>query len=139
MNKDAGQGLVEFAIVLPVLVLVVLALFDLGRGVIAYSELANASRVGARVAIVNQSTSTSCVGPDTTARCAAADAAVTIGLSPSDVDLDVSSSDCPVPSACTATVQVTHTFELVTPIISAIVSEILSSASTTMSLERNYP
>ena len=44
----------EFALVLPVFVLVLVSLFDLGRGVFAYNTLTNAAREGARLAIVNQ-------------------------------------------------------------------------------------
>ena len=39
-----GQSLVEFALVLPVFVLVLVSLFDLGRGVFAYNTLTNAAR-----------------------------------------------------------------------------------------------
>jgi Flp pilus assembly protein TadG len=49
-----GQGLVEFALVLPVFILVLVALFDLGRGVFAFNTITNAAREGARLAIVNQ-------------------------------------------------------------------------------------
>jgi len=57
-RPSAGQGLVEFALVLPIFVLVVVALFDLGRAVFAYNTLTNAAREGARLAIVNQDIAT---------------------------------------------------------------------------------
>jgi hypothetical protein len=50
-----GQGLVEFALVFPVFIVLVFALFDVGRAVFAYNELTNAAREGARLAMVNQS------------------------------------------------------------------------------------
>jgi hypothetical protein len=53
-ERSAGQSMAEFALVLPVFVLVLVALFDLGRGVFAYNTLTNAAREGARLAIVNQ-------------------------------------------------------------------------------------
>lgn len=49
-----GQGLVEFALVLPIFVFLLVALFDMGRAVFAFNTLTNAAREGARVAIVNQ-------------------------------------------------------------------------------------
>jgi Flp pilus assembly protein TadG len=49
-----GQGLVEFALVAPIFLLILLAIFDLGRGIFAYTSLTNAAREGARLAIVNQ-------------------------------------------------------------------------------------
>lgn len=53
-RRSAGQSLVEFSLVLPVFILTLVALFDLGRGVFAYNTLTNAAREGARLAIVNQ-------------------------------------------------------------------------------------
>ena len=53
-RAQAGQGLTEFAFVLPIFVLVLVGLFDLGRAVFAYNTITNAAREGARVAIVNQ-------------------------------------------------------------------------------------
>ncbi len=49
-----GQALVEMALVLPIFLLLLTGLFDLGRGVFAYNTLTNAAREGARMAIVNQ-------------------------------------------------------------------------------------
>jgi Flp pilus assembly protein TadG len=53
-RRDRGQGLTEFALVIPIFLLIVVALFDLGRAVFAYNTLTNAAREGARIAIVNQ-------------------------------------------------------------------------------------
>jgi TadE-like protein len=46
-----GQALVEFALILPVIVLVVMGFFDLGRGVVFFNMLSDAAREGARVGI----------------------------------------------------------------------------------------
>ncbi len=48
-----AQGLVEFALVLPIVVFSVFMLFDLGRAVYYYSVLTNAAREGARYGVVN--------------------------------------------------------------------------------------
>jgi len=53
-SRGRGQGLVEFALVFPVFVLLVFALFDVGRAVFSYNEITNAAREGARIAMVNQ-------------------------------------------------------------------------------------
>ena len=136
----SGQAVVEFALVLPVLVLVLLGLFDLGRGVLMFTELSNASRVGARVAIVNQSNSHDCLADEQTFKCAAAEITVAIGLDASAIrDLDIEGADCSIPSDCTAEVTVEHRFEPITPLIGDIVGNINLSASTTMPLERLYP
>jgi hypothetical protein len=49
-----GQALVEFALVIPLFLLLLVALFDLGRAVFTFNTLTNAAREGARMAIVNQ-------------------------------------------------------------------------------------
>ncbi len=49
-----GQALTEFALVFPLAILLILAVFDVGRAVFVYNGLTNAAREGARLAIVNQ-------------------------------------------------------------------------------------
>ncbi len=46
-----GQALVEFALVIPLLLLLVMGVFDLGRGIYAYNVVASAAREGARYGI----------------------------------------------------------------------------------------
>lgn len=49
-----GQALAEFALVFPIAMLLLIAVFDVGRAVFAYNGLTNAAREGARLAAVNQ-------------------------------------------------------------------------------------
>ena len=53
-GRPRGQALVEFALVFPVLILILLGIFEVGRAVFAYNTIGNAAREGARVAAVNQ-------------------------------------------------------------------------------------
>src|SRR5687767_2702585 len=53
-HGSRGQALVEFALVFPVAILLILAVFDVGRAVFIYNGLTNAAREGARLAVVNQ-------------------------------------------------------------------------------------
>lgn len=55
MNKKStkGQSLVEFALILPLFMLIVLGIFDFGRAIYAYSALHNAAREGARYGAVH--------------------------------------------------------------------------------------
>jgi len=53
-HAQRGQSLVEFAFVLPIIVLVIVAFIEIGRAVFAWNTIANAARQGARVAAVNQ-------------------------------------------------------------------------------------
>jgi Flp pilus assembly protein TadG len=48
LNKK-GQSLVEFALLLPLFVLIIVGVFDLGRAFFAYIAISNAAREGARV------------------------------------------------------------------------------------------
>jgi hypothetical protein len=82
-RSDRGQTLVEFALILPVLVILLVGIFDLGHVVWTNDSLSNAAREAARFAIVHGgSESTACpVGP--------ADGSLVI---------PPASTDCPYPS-----------------------------------------
>jgi Flp pilus assembly protein TadG len=51
-RKTSGQSLLEFALILPLLLVLVMGLFEFGRAVFYYAALNNAAREGTRVAIV---------------------------------------------------------------------------------------
>lgn len=96
-----GQGIAEFALVFPIIVLLLVAVFDMGRAVYAYTTITNAARQGARVAAVNQlypaDTDVTCMEnmpveditaggtPTWSARACAASSATSLGLVPSNV------------------------------------------------------
>lgn len=77
MRGERGQSLVEFALILPILVIVLVGVFDLGRAVMLSETLNNAVREGNRYAIVHGSTSSSPLGPATLTTPPAADNAAT--------------------------------------------------------------
>jgi Flp pilus assembly protein TadG len=64
-SSSSGQGLAEFALVIPIFLIVFLAILDLGRVVWANNVLSNAAREAVRFAIVHGgSPTTACpVGP----------------------------------------------------------------------------
>ena len=73
LRAGRGQSLVEFALVLPVLMIMVFGIIDFGMGLRSYISLTNATREGARFAAVgnpagayptdcNGSTTTSVIG-----------------------------------------------------------------------------
>lgn len=57
-RRSRGQSIVEFALVLPILLLLVFGTVDLGRLVFYQSLINNAVRDGARVAIINGAAAT---------------------------------------------------------------------------------
>lgn len=62
-RDERAQSLVEFALVLPILLLLITGLFDLGRAVWQGNTLAYAAREGTRYAIVHGSSGSPVVGP----------------------------------------------------------------------------
>lgn len=53
-QKSQGQTLIEFALLLPLFLLLIMALFDIGRAVLYYGVLNTAVREGTRFAIVQR-------------------------------------------------------------------------------------
>jgi Flp pilus assembly protein TadG len=132
--RGAGQSLVEFALVLPVIVLIVFGTIDVGRAIFTYNTLSESARQADRVAIVDQD------GANITD--AAIGYAPTLGLTSADVTvcytgetstaLDCSSAPpCePMRVGCLAIVTVDLAYVPLTPIISDIIGSIpLSSTS----------
>lgn len=138
-----GQSLVEFALVLPVLLLVFMGILDFGRAIFAYNSLSNAAREGARVAIVDQTV----VGGVPVGATEAANQATGLGLDPSDVnDVLVSyllpdlSGACPSRAlACVAEVTVRYQYNAITPIIGALIGPIDLAATTRLAIEYTKP
>jgi len=54
-ERTRGQSLVEFALCIPVLILILIGIFDLGRVFNAYIVVTNASREGAYFGVLNPS------------------------------------------------------------------------------------
>ena len=135
-DESRGQSLVEFALILPVLLLILMGLFDLGRAVFAYNSVSEAARNGSRVAIVNQTLSDICsvaaqraVGLGLPTTCAANGNAGTVGVWVTKEPAGTAVSCAAV--NCLQKVKVTYQFRPITPIIGAILGPInLTSAST---------
>jgi Flp pilus assembly protein TadG len=125
-RSAAGQSLVEVALVLPVLLIILLGIFDFGRAVFAFNTLSNSARAAARVAIVNQSP----------AAIAAKGKQAAIGLDPNTVDV-TSSHDCDL-IGCTASVTVAHQWRAITPIIGSLIGPIDLESTTDMPIERVF-
>src|SRR5207245_8897192 len=52
-RRTTGQALVEFSLVLPIFVLLILIVFDFGRGVYTFNGISEAAREIARTTIVS--------------------------------------------------------------------------------------
>lgn len=77
LKHERGQGLVEFSLVLPLFLVLILAAVDFGWALRAYIVCTNAAREGARIAAIGET-------PDNI-KAKSVDTAATISLTASDV------------------------------------------------------
>jgi TadE-like protein len=111
-GRNTGQALVEFALVIPLMLLFIFAIVDFGRVIYMYSVLSDVAREGARYAIVHGSLATGGVDPQSgpgtsdptgSTYVVPAAKAVAFGLNPSSVRVGVCwGFDCTVPADCSA-------------------------------------
>ena len=95
-SRDSrGQALVEFALILPIFIFLLVAIFDLGHVVWANNALATAAREAARVAVVNGgSNSSNCPqGPLPSTYGGTIDSATLCGYTPSSLIPSVDSRE----------------------------------------------
>ncbi len=141
-DEPRGQALVEFALVLPFLVLVLMGIFDLGRAVYAYSTINNAAREAGREAIIDQT--------ETHIQERAIERAVSLGVTASDVYIDY--RDAATPNAesscddrlgedgivgCIAVVRVPYEYTAATPIIGTLVGVLDLQGETNFPIQFN--
>jgi Flp pilus assembly protein TadG len=69
-RSEKGQSLVEFALVIPIVVLLMVGLFDLGHVVFENNTLSDGARQGARIASVNPRAAAYCADVDEAVRSA---------------------------------------------------------------------
>jgi Flp pilus assembly protein TadG len=142
--RGRGQALVEFALVIPLFLLLLVAIFDLGRAVFAWNTLSNAAREGARIAIVNQ------YKPSIVARAKQSTAIVELNDPSVNVDFyqvkadgtpDTSKQCALVAVGCLAVVSFEATYQPITPIIGNIVFKngVTFTARSVLSVEYSCP
>lgn len=116
-----GQSLVEFALIFPILILLLVAIFDLGRAVFAYNSITNAAREGARLAIVDQDVTR--IKTRATNQASMADknlSDVTVTFLEQASTGSASAITCaPLQIGCVARVQYSTVFRPATPVLSA--------------------
>lgn len=155
-RRARGQSLVEFALVFPIIVLLIAGFVEIGRAVFAYNTIANAARQGARVATVNQlSDVTECdesrpvedpYQPHWTIRGCAITAAGTLGITAANVSVAYASPpgttlscDPTIHVGCIASVTVTYHYSISTPFVSMLIGPFTMSQTSQMPVERVFP
>ncbi len=155
-DRSRGQSLVEFSLVFPIIVLLIVGFFEIGRAVFAYNMIANAARQGVRVATVNQLTDvTDCDAtrpvedpyePHWSIRGCAIAAGTVIGIKTANISVAYAAPpgttlDCDptLHVGCIATVTVTYNFTIATPFINKLIGPFTMSQSSSMPIERVFP
>ena len=155
-GRGRGQSLVEFALVFPIIILLILAFVEVGRAVFAWNTIANAARQGARVAAVNQLADvTECdesrpiedpYDPHWSYKGCAILAAKTIGVGATDVSVAYApppgttvECDPTLHVGCIAAVTVSYDFEISTPFVSSIIGPFTMTQTSEMPIERVFP
>ena len=105
--SERGAAAVEFALLVPILIMILLGTMEFGRAYSAQSTLSNAAREGVRVMAINNSQSS--------AKAAAKNVAAVLNPGLKDENIvfkyQTTPATTPVPTACAANVQVTVTID----------------------------
>jgi|LGVF01.2.fsa_nt_gb Flp pilus assembly protein TadG len=118
-KSEKGQSLVEFALLIPLLILILMAIIEFGFMFNAYITISNASREGARLGSLGGS-----------------DAAVTERVADTTDHLNQGDMTVTVTPALRSrgdmiTVEVNYDYQLITPIIAAVLNPIIDLEVTT--------
>ena len=128
----------EFALVLPLFILILVGIFDFGRAIYAYNTIQNAARQAVRLAIVDQNT-TAITDVAVNHATGLIDATgVTVEFY--DVGTDTTYSQCSdAATGCelgwTARITVTYEYQAATPIIGNLVGTITMHATSEQGIE----
>lgn len=121
MKSEQGQSLVEFAIVLPLLLLLLLGIVDFGRAFHAYLTVDHAGREAARAASIG--------------RTDVEEVAVKRGSSINLKDTNVTYTTSEEDSVKIATIEINYSINFVTPGLGALFNPFPINNSTVMRIE----
>jgi Flp pilus assembly protein TadG len=110
IQRDAGQSLAEFAILLPVLMGVVIGIFEFGRAWNVDQVLTNAAREGVRLAVIQTSDQNDVIAAVQTALTDAA-------LDPSLATIDVEGMDDGIGQPASVEIQYPYQFTFLGPLM----------------------
>jgi Flp pilus assembly protein TadG len=155
-RRSRGQSLVEFSLVFPIIVLLIVGFFEIGRAVFALNTIANAARQAVRVATVNQLADvTDCdetrpiedpYEPHWSLRGCAIAAGAVIGIKTANVSVAYAAPpgttltcSSPLHVGCIASVTVSYNFTVSTPFVNLLIGPIAMSQTSSMPIERVFP
>lgn len=133
--RSRGQSLVEFALVFPLLVLLMLALVDIGRAVFTYNAITNAARETARLAIVNQFPAAISSRARGQSAGLAATVTATYHRQSPNANPETNPECSPVAVGCVAVVTIQVPYSPITPVASTFVGSITFTAKSVVPVE----
>ena len=158
-QRSAGQSLVEFAFIVPIITLLAFGFIDIGRAVLTFNTVASAAREASRVASVNQLDPVAgpwqcdegrpvedVDDPHWTFRGCALNAGKTAGVATSDVVVSYAAPPgvtltCSgtLNVGCIVTVTVTAHYIPITPVAGSLIGPITVTSTSSMPIERLFP
>jgi Flp pilus assembly protein TadG len=132
-----GQSLVELALLLPLLLLFLMMILDLGRAVYYYSVIHNAAREGARYGIVHYHNVTTSAA--LTASIITTAKELAIGIDPADLTITTPGIPAfPIETGDILVVKAEYSFSAVTPLVNLFIDGgfIDLSSTSTMYFEK---
>ena len=126
LRNQNGQSLVEFAIILPIILLLVMGILQFGMMLNSYLAIQNAAREGARAGVVGST--------DTEIRNLIISTSPV--LEPVNLNVNVTPGEAERKSGDTLTVNVTYNYKLIVPIINSLFSSgVVLRGQTSMRIE----
>ena len=132
LKRQDGQAVVEFAVILPVLLLVLMSIYQFGQVFVNYMDVTSAGREGARKAAVSRNAG----------NCTSVDSLAITAAKAAGSDLTQSSLNVTITRTCTnnayaqgSDVKATATYPYSISILGLVVSSGTLSSSTTMRVE----
>jgi len=146
-GRTRGQALVEFGLILPIFILLLVGIFDFGRAIYAYNTINNAAHEAVRVGIVDQNV--------TKIKARAVKHAVALGLASSDVTVrflqsdytgDGVTNDCAPGQllplgpriGCIIEVTVVYHYSAATPLIGNLIGTLSLTGKSQQPIERTF-
>lgn len=115
LENQKGQALVEFAIILPILLMLVMGILQFGMMLNSYLTIENAAREGARAGIIGSS--------DVEIQNLIIDTSPS--LDPKNLTVSITPTETNRKSGDTLIVKVTYNYNLIVPIISSLFNDVV--------------
>lgn len=120
-RAENGQSLVEMALIAPILILILMGAFDLGRAIYYYNAISNGAREMARQSITscgNGATAVSCTSQDSATKSTVVGQLVGVPITTSNITISPTSRKY----GDTIVVSITIQYTAITPLIGRFLS-----------------